>query len=177
MVKNKKMNIFFYAAALFLFLSFPVIADEFSEDELLDDDYLMEETTDQSTAVFDPFEPVNRFVFKFNDKLYTYVLTPVSHGYEAAVPGFARTGIHNFFHNLRAPLRIGNNLLQGKVKNAGKETGEFLFNTVLGFLGFIDSAKVIPALQTPNEDLGQTFGKWGIGSGPYLVLPFLALQI
>lgn len=154
--------------------------DNHADEDLLDNDLLdggliQNETSNEPATekTFDPVEPVNRAFFYFNDKVYIYVFTPVSKGYVKITPKFARTGIKNFFSNLGSPLRVVNNLLQGKIKNAGAETGRFFVNTFLGFLGFIDSAKVFKPLNPPEEDLGQTFGKWGIGNGPYLVIPFL----
>ncbi|MDY0132705.1 MAG: VacJ family lipoprotein [Desulforegulaceae bacterium] len=151
----------------------------FSDEELLDDDLFEDsfvKSSQSPTLVkkdYDPIEPVNRAIFNFNDKTYIYVFTPIGKGYEKVTPRFARTGIRNFFSNLHSPLRVVNSLLQGKIKNAGKETGKFFVNTFLGFLGFIDSASSIEGLNPSEEDLGQTLGKWGIGNGPYLVLPFI----
>ncbi len=144
------------------------------DESFLSDDELLKDKNLKNQEIFDPLEPLNRGIFYFNDKVYTYIFTPVSNGYKKVTPKFARTGIRNFFKNLGAPLRIINNLLQGKMRNAGAETGSFFVNTFLGFFGLFDSAKTIKALNiNDQEDLGQTFGKWGIGPGPYLVLPFL----
>lgn len=157
----------------------PDLDSQSFEDDLFEDSEFSEyETSEKSNKridkVFDPIEPVNRGIFYFNDKVYIYIFTPVAKGYKKATPKFARTGISNFFSNLGAPLRVVNNLLQGKIKNAGKETGSFFVNTLLGFFGVVDSAQTIEALHVNDqEDLGQTFGKWGIGPGPYLVIPFL----
>lgn len=124
--------------------------------------------------VSDPFEPVNRVVFKFNDKLYDYALRPVSKGYTKVVPAPARSGIRNFFDNLRFPIRFVNCALQGKFKRAGRESGKFFVNTVAGLGGFIRISDDVPALaDIPREDTGQTLGVWRIGRGPYLVLPLL----
>jgi len=157
-----------------------ILADSELENSLLnDDDMLTDMDGTKSTKnngaikVYDPIEPFNRKIFAFNDKVYIYIFDPVSKTYKKIVPSFARTGLKNFFSNLKSPLRIANNLLQGKFKNAGAETGRFFVNTILGFLGFFDSAKKFKPLNPPAEDLGQTFAKWGIGSGPYLVLPLL----
>jgi phospholipid-binding lipoprotein MlaA len=151
--------------------------DSSSDDDLLSDDLFGDEessaTSKEIKKVYDPLEPVNRAVFIFNDKIYFYIFTPVSNTYTKITPKFARTGISNFFSNIGSPLRIANNLLQGKIKTAGAETGRFFVNTFLGFLGFIDSAQTIDGLNPPEEDLGQTFGRWGIGAGPYIVIPFI----
>ncbi len=122
--------------------------------------------------VSDPFEPVNRAIFSFNDGLYDYVFRPVSKGYTAVVPQPARNGIRNFFDNIKFPIRFVNSTLQGKFKRAGLETGKFAVNTVAGIGGFIRISDDVPALaQIPREDTGQTFGVWRIGKGPYIVLP------
>ena len=122
--------------------------------------------------VSDPFEPVNRAIFSFNDGLYDYVFRPVSKGYTKVVPQPARNGIRNFFDNIRFPVRFVNSALQGKFKRAGLETGKFAVNTVAGIGGFIRISDDVPALaQIPREDTGQTFGVWRIGQGPYIVLP------
>ena len=122
--------------------------------------------------VSDPFEPVNRAIFSFNDGLYDYVFRPVSKGYTKVVPQPARHGIRNFFDNIRFPIRFVNSALQGKFKRAGLETGKFAVNTVAGIGGFIRISDDVPALaQIPREDTGQTFGVWRIGQGPYIVLP------
>lgn len=122
--------------------------------------------------VYDPFEPVNRAVFKFNDGLYDYALRPISKGYTKVVPEPARHGIRNFFDNLRFPIRFVNSALQGKFGRAGRETQKFAVNTVAGLGGFIRVSDEVPALaELPREDTGQTLGVWRIGKGPYLVLP------
>ncbi|MDF3058436.1 MAG: VacJ family lipoprotein [Rariglobus sp.] len=122
--------------------------------------------------VSDPFEPVNRAIFRFNDGLYDYVLRPVSKGYTQVVPEPARHGIRNFFDNLRFPIRFVNSALQGKFDRAGRETGKFFVNTIAGLGGFIRVSDDVPELaMVPREDTGQTFGVWRIGKGPYLVLP------
>lgn len=152
-----------------------ILEDDFLNDSLINDDLLSDKNLSDSLSnkAYDPIEPINRAFFYFNDKVYIYIFTPVSKGYVKITPKFARIGINNFFSNLASPLRVLNNLLQGKIKNAGAESGKFFVNTFLGFLGFIDSARVFEKLNPPKEDLGQTFGKWGIGQGPYLVIPFL----
>jgi phospholipid-binding lipoprotein MlaA len=124
--------------------------------------------------VSDPLERVNRVTFKFNEGAYRYVLRPIADGYVYVMPAPARRGIGNFFDNLKFPLRFVNSLLQGKPSQASRETGKFFVNTLGGLGGFIRQSDNIPALtQVPREDTGQTFGVWGIGKGPYLVLPLL----
>ncbi len=118
----------------------------------------------------DPFEKFNRVMFKFNEKVDRYVAKPVAKGYRAITPRPLRKGISNFFHNLREPITILNDLLQGKLKQAGSDLGRFLVNSTLGFFGFLDLASEI-GLPRHDEDFGQTLGKWGVRDGPYLVLP------
>ncbi|AHF93617.1 VacJ family lipoprotein [Opitutaceae bacterium TAV5] len=124
--------------------------------------------------VFDPLEPLNRLTFKFNEGVYDYVLRPVSKGYEKVVPKPVRSGLTNFFDNIKFPVRFVGCVLQGKFKRAGKETGKFVVNTLGGLGGFIRQSDNVPELaDLPREDIGQAFGRWGIGAGPYLVLPIL----
>lgn len=124
--------------------------------------------------VADPLEPVNRVVFKFNDGFYTHVLRPFTHGYERAVPSPVRRGLGNFFDNLKFPVRFVSCVLQAKPRRAVRETGKFLLNSTVGVGGLVRVSDSVPELAAvPAEDVGQTLGAWGIGSGPYLVLPIL----
>lgn len=120
----------------------------------------------------DPLEPVNRGVFKFNDKLDQYVAQPVARGYVAAVPAELRVGVHNFLGNLGYPTVIVNDVLQGKFRQAGRDTTRLLLNTTFGLAGFFDPATMV-GLERNDEDFGQTLGRWGVGQGWYLVVPFL----
>jgi len=121
---------------------------------------------------YDPWEPMNTGIFEFNRQMDHYVLKPVAKGYNFIMPDLAQVGVSNFFYNIRFGPRFLNNLFQGKVKGAGIELGRFLINTTVGIAGFIDVAKKFD-LVTPEEDLGQTLGFYGVKPGPYLVLPFL----
>lgn len=120
----------------------------------------------------DPWEGVNRVVFNFNDKLDTYTLKPLAQGYQKVTPNFLEDGIGNVFSNLGDVVVLTNDLLQGKVHDAGIDTSRILFNTTFGVLGFFDVATRM-GLQKNDEDFGQTLGAWGLGSGPYVVLPLL----
>ncbi len=124
-------------------------------------------------AIADPLEPVNRFFFEFNDRLYFWVLKPVSTGYSNVVAEDVRMSIRDFFHNLLAPVRIVNNLLQGKMKNTATEVGRFVINSTLGVAGFGDPAKNEFGLERKEEDLGQTLGVYGAGEGFYICWPLL----
>lgn len=120
----------------------------------------------------DPLEPVNRAVYTFNDKVDRYVAKPVAQAYEAVLPQFLRTGVRNFFNNLDDINVVANDLLQLKFKEASRDGVRFVANTVFGGLGFVDVAGM-RGIGKRQEDFGQTLGYWGVGPGPYLVIPFL----
>lgn len=125
-----------------------------------------------SQANKDPIEGINRGIYKFNDVTDKAIFKPVAKGYKAVAPTPMRTGINNFFNNLRTITSIFNNLLQFKFADAFSETGRFVINTTFGIAGFIDVAGM-DNIPVHKEDFGQTMGHWGVGSGAYLVLPFL----
>lgn len=120
----------------------------------------------------DPLEPFNRGVYKFNDAVDTAVLKPVATAYVNVTPRLVRTGVTNFFSNLSEPWSFVNNVLQGKGEAAGDNFGRFVLNTVFGVLGLADPASDV-GIERHREDFGQTLGRWGVPSGPYLVLPLL----
>ncbi|AVO51257.1 VacJ family lipoprotein [Pseudomonas mendocina] len=126
----------------------------------------------QAASEEDPWESFNRPIFRFNDTLDTYALKPIAQGYQAVTPQFLEDGIHNVFGNIGDVGNLANNVLQGKLHDAGVDTGRLIFNTTFGLLGFFDVAKHM-GLQKNDEDFGQTLGVWGVNSGPYLVIPFL----
>ena len=119
----------------------------------------------------DPIEGFNRAMFTFNDTLDRALIKPVAKGYRAIMPAPVDTGITNFFSNLDDIGSAINNLLQFKLKRSASDVGRIVVNSTVGILGFIDVASNIN-LEKYGEDFGQTFGYWGIGHGPYLVLPF-----
>jgi phospholipid-binding lipoprotein MlaA len=121
---------------------------------------------------YDPWEGFNTKVFEFNRQLDKYVLKPVAQGYNFVVPNVAQIGVKNVFYNIRFPARFLNNAFQGKVRGAGIEVGRFLLNSSVGLGGLVDVATMMDIV-TPEEDTGQTMGVYGIGPGPYLILPFL----
>lgn len=120
----------------------------------------------------DPLEGLNRTTFKVNETVDDYVLKPVAKGYQAVTPGFVRSGVSNAFSNIGDVGTSVNNLLQGKPANAISDVGRFLVNSTLGVLGLFDVATGM-GLEKHEEDFGQTLGRWGVGSGPFLVLPIL----
>lgn len=120
----------------------------------------------------DPWASLNRPIFRFNDGLDRYVLEPVARGYDFVLPGFAKSGVSNFFSNLWFPVVFTNCVLQAKPLQATQSLTRFFVNTTIGVGGLFDVAghAEVPA---PNEDFGQTLGYWGVQPGPYLVVPFL----
>lgn len=132
-----------------------------------------EDTEEGVVQVADPLQPWNRAMFHFNDKLYFWVLKPVSRGYKAVIPTPVRSGVRNFFRNITAPIRMVSALLQGKGRRASAELTSFLINSTVGVLGFGNPAKRWPELSHSEEDLGQTLATYGIGDGFYLVWPIL----
>jgi phospholipid-binding lipoprotein MlaA len=156
-------------------------SDDIQESELTEEERLLfgdelgleDDATEDIYTVADPLEPFNRVMFVFNDKLYTWVMIPVAKGYRTVVEPQIRTGVKNFFFNLAAPVRILNNILQGKGQAAEAEIARFLYNTTVGVLGFGDPARKNPGLNPDPEDLGQTLACYGIGDVCYLYLPFL----
>jgi phospholipid-binding lipoprotein MlaA len=119
----------------------------------------------------DPWEGFNRGMYTFNNKLDNALLKPVAKGYRAITPNPVETGVTNFFANLGDIRILLNNLLQFKPLAALSDTCRLAINSTLGIGGLFDVATPL-GLQKHDEDFGQTLGRWGIGSGPYLVLPF-----
>lgn len=119
----------------------------------------------------DPLESANRAVFRFNKGVDTGLLRPVAEGYQKVIPSPARTGIANFFDNLKTPITAVNALLQGKWDHSLEATSRFVFNSTFGALGVFDIATLMD-INPPKEDFGQTLATWGVGEGAYLMLPF-----
>jgi phospholipid-binding lipoprotein MlaA len=120
----------------------------------------------------DPWERVNRATYKFNDTIDKAVFRPVARGYRKALPRFAQTGVRNFFNNVDTPIVMVNDLLQGQFTPFVNDTARLLVNTTIGIGGLFDPATRM-GLERNDRDFGQTLGKWGVRSGPYLVIPFL----
>ncbi len=119
----------------------------------------------------DPWEPFNRGVFEFNDALDKVILKPVATAYVDYVPRIARTGVSNFLGNIVDLWSTINLFLQAKPQEGLEMWMRFASNTVFGVAGLFDPATEF-GLERRVEDMGQTWGRWGMGSGPYLVLPF-----
>lgn len=120
----------------------------------------------------DPMEPWNRQVFSFNEAVDRTVLQPVARGYNAVVPSPVRTGVRNFMGNIGDAWSTVNLFLQGRFVDGTLGVIRVSVNTTFGLLGVLDVATPMQ-LERQNEDLGQTFGVWGMGPGPYVVWPFL----
>ncbi len=120
----------------------------------------------------DPLEPVNRAVHNFNEGFDQVLLKPVAQVYDTLLPDFAKTSVGNFFSNLGDVTVLANDILQFKLEQGSRDFMRLAVNSTFGILGLLDVASEM-GLQKHNEDFGQTLGYWGIGSGPYLVLPFI----
>jgi phospholipid-binding lipoprotein MlaA len=118
----------------------------------------------------DPLEPTNRAIFAFNEDVDTYLLRPAAEGYRAVLPPFGRARVADFLGNLKSPIYLANDVLQGNITLAGETIERFVLNTSFGVFGMMDVAGPLGISAHPS-DFGQTFGVWGIGEGPYLVLP------
>lgn len=135
-----------------------------------DDDFA--DDGDYAKDTKDPWEDFNRGVYKFNDTVDRYSLKPIAKGYEKITPKFVRTGVSNMFDNLGEARNFGNNVLQFKLHDAGVDLARFGFNSTFGLLGFFDVGTKM-GLQRSDQDFGITLAKWGVPSGPFLMIPFL----
>ena len=124
-----------------------------------------------SSDVKDPFEKINRKTFEFNENLDEKILKPTAKFY-SKFPPRVKNGITNFFNNLEEVDTCVNQLLQGKPKKSANDLTRFLINSTIGLGGFIDVASNM-GLERHEEDFGQTLAVWGVGEGPYIMLPGL----
>lgn len=126
-----------------------------------------------AAAEYDPFEKVNRLTFGFNVVLDRAVLKPLARGYDAYTPKVAKAGVRNFFNNLD-DVRVGiNDLMQLNFAEAAKDFGRLAVNSTVGVAGLFDVAEPVLDLKKNRQDFGKTLAHWGVGSGPYLVLPII----
>lgn len=123
-------------------------------------------------SVNDPFEETNRVVMQVNEGLDKGVLEPVARGYRYVTPDAFRYALRNFLRNLKSPIIIANQLLQGDLEGTANATGRFVINTLAGFGGILDLAEQGGIPYEP-EDFGQTLAVWGVGNGPYLIIPIM----
>jgi phospholipid-binding lipoprotein MlaA len=124
------------------------------------------------TAVYDPWQGMNRRIYIFNYHFDQMVFLPVVRGYESVVPSVARIGVHNFFNNFDDVTTMFNSILQLSPNKFLQSTGRVVVNSTVGLFGLVDVATEMK-IPRPEEDFGQTMGYWGAGQGPYLVIPFL----
>lgn len=162
--------------AVFNLLAAPTVMA--GEDDTFEDDWGVDEFVNQpqvdNGGMNDPLEPLNRVFFTFNDRLYFWVLKPVATGYKAVFADEdVRMCFSNAFHNILAPVRVVNNLLQGKIVGAGNELASFVINSTLGVAGLADPAHREFGLAASDEDFGQTLGSYGLGNGFYICWPLL----
>jgi phospholipid-binding lipoprotein MlaA len=132
-----------------------------------------EEKEEATIQIADPIRPWNNAMYHFNDKLYFWVLKPVSKGYSTVIPEDMRIAVSNFFHNITTPVRFVSNILQLKIGKAGNELLRFVYNSTAGVCGLADAAKADFGIPRQEEDLGQALGSYGIGHGFYIIWPFL----
>lgn len=122
--------------------------------------------------VYDPFEGFNRNMFAVHEAIDKAVLEPVARGYRAVAPQPVRTSVRSFLQNLRSPVVFANDVLQGEFSRAGTTAARFGINSTIGIGGVFDPAATM-GLERHDEDFGQTLGRWGVPSGPYLFIPLL----
>lgn len=134
-----------------------------------------EEEQSSVESSVDPWEHINRPIFRFNRGVDNATLKPVATGYVQFIPSFIRSGVGNFSRNLRGPRNIVNNFLQGKGADGFSETGRFIVNSTVGLLGLVDVASKM-GLDSHREDFGQTLAVWGVPDGPYVMVPFAGPQ-
>jgi phospholipid-binding lipoprotein MlaA len=128
---------------------------------------------DDQDEEYDPWEPFNEKTFWFNRKYDQYLLKPVATAYHKVVPDAVQTSLKNALTNVGVVRRLVNNVLQLNFPGVGREVSRFVINSTLGVAGFFDPAKAWFGIEKSDRDTGQTLGVWGMGNGPYLVLPFL----
>ena len=151
---------------LLSFFSFNVLSAESDQVSTEPDDF---ETSTLEDEIYDPLEPLNRAIFSFNNVADRIVLEPVAKGYKK-LPSPVQSGISNFLSNLRTPLVVVNQFLQGQGQNALQSSGRFILNSTVGVFGLFDVADKV-GLEEKEEDFGQTLATWGVGDGFYVVLP------
>lgn len=130
------------------------------------------EAFEEEAIAYDPFERVNRGVHHFNRWFDRWIFEPVAKGYDWVLPDTVQNAVSRAFVNLTGPTVMLNAALQGKLRQAGSDGTRFVVNSTVGVLGFFDVA-IRMGLEPHDEDFGQTLGVWGVGDGPYLVLPII----
>jgi len=136
-------------------------------------DLLDDGDADGGATISDPLEGWNRLMFRFNDRMYTWVLKPTTDFYAAVLPADIRGCIDNFFINISAPVRVINSCLQGRFKDAGTELSRFAINSTIGVAGLADVAETDFGISRRRADFGQTLGRYGVGPGIFICWPVL----
>lgn len=144
----------------------PIEPPVFPADRVLDKNA----EVDESAEVWDPFEGINRSIYRFNYHFDRYIFLPAVETYKYITPEPVQAGLHNFFNNLTDMTTLINSALQLNLEKTMNSTTRVFINSTIGLLGFIDVASDVPKRE---EDFGQTLGYWGVGEGPYLVIPIL----
>ena len=129
------------------------------------------EVPENALLVYDPWEPMNRGIYNFNARFDRAIFLPTVRGYRAVTPDVVEKGVSNFFSNLGEVNNLVNNLLQLRMKSSAITLWRFVVNSTVGIGGLWDPAAKFGVYEQ-EEDFGQTLGYWGVGSGPYVVLPF-----
>ena len=124
----------------------------------------------------DPWEPFNEKNFWFNRRVDLYLLKPIATGYDAVLPDPVQESVRNIIDNVDVLRRLVNNIFQLKFGGAGRELARFTINSTIGIAGLFDVAGIVAGIKTSDEDTGQTMGVYGVGPGPYLVLPLLPVM-
>jgi len=140
----------------------------FTAKRILDEDA----ETRAASDIYDPWQGMNRRIYNFNYHFDRYIFMPATRGYQNVTPDIAEEGVSNFFDNLRDVNTFLNSVLQLSPKKSAQSLGRVAVNTTIGLLGLIDAATFF-GIDRPVEDFGQTFGYWGAGPGPYLMVPVL----
>ena len=144
---------------------------DYEDDELLQEILAEQEDEPLEDAYYDPFENFNRAMYDFNfNVLDKHIVRPVAVFYRDYIPEELRNGLYNMAENLDEPAAVVNGVLQLKIDEAAQNTGRFVINSTIGVLGFFDIAKEF-GLERNQEDFGETLGVWGVGNGPYLMIP------
>ena len=147
--------------------------ENYSEPVFTAENILPEDAEARSPSnVYDPWGGMNRRIYNFNYHFDRYIFLPAVRGYQRVTPDFAETGVSNFFDNLRDVNTFLNSVLQLAPKKSAQSLGRVAVNTTIGLLGLIDAATFF-GIDRPVEDFGQTMGYWGVGAGPYLMLPVI----
>lgn len=148
----------------------PVQKGELIEPAIFTPERVLAEGVVYAGDIYDPWEGFNRAMYRFNYRFDKYVFLPAVNTYKFITPDPIEKGFHNFFNNIRDITTLVNSILQLNLTKTMNTTTRLMVNTGIGLLGFIDVASDVPRV---NEDFGQTLGYWGVGKGPYLVLPIL----